>query len=132
MGISKDAIRQRVRRGTLQADKGEDGRVYVYLDATADATPYTDQPSSDTTALISELREQVSYLRGLLEQANERDRENRRLLAAALERMPPQIEGPPDERERPETAPEDVDRVEVPPTPERPAERPWWRRMFGG
>jgi hypothetical protein len=29
-----------------------------------------------------------------LEAANERDRENRRLLAAALERIPPQLEAP--------------------------------------
>jgi DNA-binding Lrp family transcriptional regulator len=35
LGISKDAVRQRIRRGTLRSDKGEDGRVYVYLDPTA-------------------------------------------------------------------------------------------------
>jgi DNA-directed RNA polymerase specialized sigma24 family protein len=33
LGISKDAVRQRIRRGTLRSGKGEDGRVYVYLDA---------------------------------------------------------------------------------------------------
>jgi hypothetical protein len=33
LGISKNAVRQRIRRGTLRSEKGEDGRVYVYLDA---------------------------------------------------------------------------------------------------
>jgi hypothetical protein len=36
----------------------------------------------------------------------ERDRENRRLLAAALERIPPQLEAPPEPSESPETATE--------------------------
>ncbi len=35
LGISKDAVRKRVGRGTLRSDAGEDGRRYVYLDAGA-------------------------------------------------------------------------------------------------
>jgi hypothetical protein len=42
LGTSKDAIRMRVRRGSLRSEKGEDGRVYVFVepdrDRAADAT----------------------------------------------------------------------------------------------
>lgn len=30
-GLSEQAVRKRVRRGTLDSEKGPDGRVYVYL-----------------------------------------------------------------------------------------------------
>jgi excisionase family DNA binding protein len=29
LGVSKDAVRMRVKRGTLRSEKGGDGRVYV-------------------------------------------------------------------------------------------------------
>ncbi len=32
LGISEGAVRKRVTRGTLEHDKEESGRVYVYLD----------------------------------------------------------------------------------------------------
>jgi hypothetical protein len=39
LGISKEAVRKRVQRGTLPSDVGEDGRRYVYLDAVGDDGP---------------------------------------------------------------------------------------------
>jgi excisionase family DNA binding protein len=33
LGISEGAVRKRVTRKTLQHEKDDDGRVYVYLDA---------------------------------------------------------------------------------------------------
>jgi hypothetical protein len=36
LGISEGAVRKRVARDSLDNDKGEDGRVYVYLDAGVD------------------------------------------------------------------------------------------------
>src|SRR5919112_215242 len=33
LGVSKEAIRKRVVRGTLRSELGEDGRRYVYLEA---------------------------------------------------------------------------------------------------
>jgi hypothetical protein len=60
--------------------------------------------------------------------------EARRLLAAALERIPA-IEAPSEERERRETPdhePESTDSRTEQAEPQRSAERSWWRRMFGG
>jgi hypothetical protein len=58
LGVSEGAVRKRVTRGTLQYDKAEDGRVYVYLDAGVDGGV---DPNS--SALISQLRDEVAYLR---------------------------------------------------------------------
>ncbi len=148
LGISKGAVRQRVRRGTLRSDKGEDGRVYVYVDPTADAVsgPSVGDPRD---ALIAELQDRVRSL----EDAN---RENRRIIAGLVQRVPA-IEAPQEPRESPESpgpsdtptpAPEEAQEAAEPPRDrtnrlqqelletrqllEDERSRPWWRRMFGG
>jgi hypothetical protein len=137
LGMSKDALRQRVRRGTIPAEKGEDGRVYVYLDASADAT-VNGQPGHVITpddALNAELRARVESLERQLEQANERDRENRRIIAALTQRIP-EIEAPSERSGAP--VPPDAPGPSDTPTAasgerQEAAERvSWWRRMFGG
>jgi hypothetical protein len=65
MGISAEAVRQRIKRGTLTTEKDASGTVY----------------SEERTA----------------------NRENRRLLAAALERIPAIEEAPSEPRDAPET-----------------------------
>jgi hypothetical protein len=79
----------RISRGTPRSEKHE-GHLYVLFDddLKGDVSP------SESSALISDLRERTASLERPLEAANERDRENRRLLAAALERIPPQLEAP--------------------------------------
>jgi hypothetical protein len=100
LGITPDALRQRIRRGQYHSTK-EDGRVYVYLNL--DRTETEHDVQAEPTPLISALEDRVASLERQLEQATERDRENRRLLAAALERIPPQLEAP---AEPPETVEE--------------------------
>jgi len=75
---------------------------------------------------IESLERQQELLERQLEQANERDRENRRLLAAALERIPPQLVAP----ERPPEATKTDAETEESPAPVQ--REPWWRRWFGG
>jgi hypothetical protein len=88
---------------------------------TADQSRTTiDQPNDRTDVLIAELQDRVRSL----EEAN---RENRRLLAAALERIPA-LEPP----ESPETDAAPRPGTQAPPEPQPAAEtRPWWRRWFG-
>jgi vacuolar-type H+-ATPase subunit I/STV1 len=66
LGVSEGAVRKRVTRGTLQHEKEEDGRVYVYLDAGdrrgVDAGE-DEGVDPDNNALISQLRDEVAYLR---------------------------------------------------------------------
>lgn len=62
LGVSEGAVRKRVARGTLEHDKEDDGRVYVYLpDGVDDVQDEGVDPNS--SALISHLEEEISYLR---------------------------------------------------------------------
>src|ERR671911_1690536 len=66
LGVSEGAVRKRVTRGTLQHEKEDDGRVYVYLDA-GDRRGVDDGQDAgvdpNNSALISQLRDEVAYLR---------------------------------------------------------------------
>jgi hypothetical protein len=148
LGVSKDAVRMRVKRGTLRSEKGEDGRVYVWVNVNPGADPSTVHPQEEVEAwreLIEELRDRVQSL----EEAN---RENRRIIAALTSRIP-EIEAPatPEQPGAPETTAVEPLRAEQPRPggeeaqngsgrPQDTAEfavrgsslaRPWWRRVFG-
>jgi hypothetical protein len=96
LGVSKDAVRIRVKRGTLRSETGEDGRVYVWVNVTPEGDQNTVHPGLQVEArrqLIDELRDRVRSL----EEAN---RENRRIIAALTQRIPelePPAQGTPQE-----------------------------------
>jgi hypothetical protein len=136
LGISPEAVRNRLSRGTLKSVK-EGGTVYVLLET--DRTRHTgdipiDRPGDTPQPLVEEMRGRIESLERQLEQANERDRENRRIIAALTSRIPA-IEAPSDERgsdptgtAEPEGASPRSDTGEA----QEDARRPWWRRVFGG
>ena len=138
LGISKDAVRQRVRRGTLESDKGEDGRVYVYLDASVDDVQ-ADAPEQERGHdLVDELRDRVSYLERQVEEEREARRRADTLLAQLMQRIP-ELEAPaespsdtPGSPETPEPEPEGAQpRPDAPGRQEGAQRRPWWRRIIG-
>jgi excisionase family DNA binding protein len=124
LGISVEAVRKRIERGQLGHER-VDGRVYVYLDG--DQTESGPDVEVESTALISEKNARIELLERQLTEANERDRENRRIIAALTQRIP-QLEAPAEPRESPETATEQEEADARPQSGERV---PWWRRMFG-
>jgi excisionase family DNA binding protein len=140
LGLSKDAIRMRVRRGTLRSQKGGNGVVYVFrgdLDATTDATAYepTDEPEPQreveaSRELVDTLKEQVEDLRARLDRETEANRENRRIIAGLLERVPALESGSSEPRD-PSVPAEEGEPGATPteprPGPQAPASRPWWR-----
>ena len=134
LGLSKDGVRMRVRRGTLHSEKGEDGKRYVFVDATEDATA-TDEPQAaveGSRELVEALRAQVEDLRSRLDREQDANRENRRIIAALTARIP-EIEAPAEARESPLRAEESEPSptpTEARPTPETAASRPWWRRIL--
>jgi hypothetical protein len=137
LDISQGAVRNRLSRGTLRSVK-ESGTVYVLLsadmstDRERDITDTSrDMSQPDTTALTSELRDRLRYVEEQLEAERQAHAEARRLLMAALERIPPQLEAPSEASEAPETATPGEDRGTSPGPQERTAGRPWWRRIFG-
>ena len=136
-----DALRKRVQRGTVPHERDEYGRVWIMVDTdrtrqdTPGLWPDTDRSQSELDVLISEMRGRIEDLRAQLEAERQGHAESRRLLAAALERIPPQIEAPRDERESPTEAAADTESTESlssTPGPQERISRPWWRRMFGG
>jgi hypothetical protein len=132
LGISAEAVRGRIRRGTLPVER-ESGTVYVLLDhpsedrTTADQPRTTgDQPDDRTDLLIAELQDRVRSL----EEAN---RENRRIIAALTSRIPA-IEAPQEATETPERVEGEPARAEPRPATggaQEGAWRPWWRRVLG-
>ncbi len=121
LGISAEAVRARIKRGTLDTEREPDGTVYVRLDA--DRTRKDGDGTTDLTTaqalIMRRLENEVEFLRRELERKDH-------LLAAALERIPPALE-PPERRESPVTASESPAPDDVPPEQER---RSWWRRFF--
>jgi hypothetical protein len=142
LGISEAGVRKRVQRGQMPYDRDDTGRLWVYLAASATEGQKSrdrDRVSRDSHAaepLISQMQAQIDSLERQLEQANERDRENRRIIAALTSRIPELPAAPSSEpRESPEMA--DNEQQGRGPTrdaggPQEPTERrSWWREFFG-
>jgi hypothetical protein len=143
LGISPEAVRARIQRGTLQKEKGSDGTVYVrlnadqtrsYGDRTEDATR---GQSRDQTQLVDSLEEQISFLRAELVTRNEELRRKDHIIAALTERIP-ELPAPAwasqDPQEGPVAASGDPKRSAPPEEPQEPSEqrkRSWWREFFG-
>jgi hypothetical protein len=137
LGLSQDAIRKRVRRGTLAQDRGQDGLIHVYIPATEGVQDEskTGQDTGQDTAgdlYTRSLEDQVRFLRSELERKDA-------ILLRLAERVP-ELEAPPQsaqeaqdvvesasEGESRETAPEEPQAT----TSQGSAFRSWWRRLFG-
>jgi excisionase family DNA binding protein len=134
LGISGDAVRSRIKRGTLTTVR-EGGRVFVVLGATdrptAQAQP-THAPGEDR--LYQEMQERIRYLESQVEEEREARRRADTLLARLMDRLP-ELEAPPEPSGSPETAEEEIQRAEsrqATVESQEPVQRPWWRRVFGG
>jgi seryl-tRNA synthetase len=136
LGVTVDAVRGRIRRGKLEAEHDDMGTVYVWVEASPEdrrrPSATSQRLSDDQAGRIEDLREEVAYLREQLQQANERDRENRRIIAALTSRIPA-IEAPQEAQESPETAREEQKRSEPRPDTgeaQEAVQRPWWWRIW--
>lgn len=107
LDISEHAVRQRIRRGTLDAERDEEGRVYVYLSApsadlsgeqSAKASGGQSADGTVTQPGYAELLEEKDTRIADLQQQLEAEREARRradhIIAALTERIP-ELEAPP-------------------------------------
>src|SRR5215218_9464724 len=113
LGLTVDAVRSRIARNTIEHVR-ESGRVYVLLNSDEyrqGRDQYTDKGRDQVLDLTDELRDRLHYVEGQLEAERQAHAEARRLLAAALERIPA-IEAPSDERESPQTFEEEPERAE--------------------
>ena len=116
LGVKPQALRMRIKRGSIQGYKGDDGRLYALMDK-ATAAGVTAQASSQvgvqqtspngaregerepahapadngSRELIAQLRSEVAFLRGEVEVRRDAERELRVLIARLEERPTPAL-----------------------------------------
>jgi hypothetical protein len=138
LGISEAGVRKRVQRGQVPHERDETGRLWVYLETEGQKSRDRDNTSRDSHASepqISQMQTQIDSLERQLEQANERDRENRRIIAVLTSRIPELPAAFSEPRELPEIADDEQQgRGHIPDAggPQEGTERmSWWRKWFG-
>jgi len=125
LGISEDAVRMRVKRGKLQADKAN-GRLYVLLDTEPTPDPTGTDPVSE---LLGELRSRVSYLEGIIDTRDEEIRRRDVIISQLTQRIP-EIEPRSESSDENQNTPTSEHQNGSEGTQEN-VHRPWWRRVFG-
>ncbi len=143
LGISVAAVRQRIRRGTLESFKGEDGRWYVRIpivpNAVPDGVPDGVSPADDlTSALLDTLRSENAFLRGEMEVRNrelaDRTREVQELhvmLQTAQRLIPANVPTTSDAARADEQGSPRQHTPVAPGGVQREIRPSWWRRLFG-
>ena len=153
LGISEDAVRSRLRRGTLRRKTGGDGTVFVVLGTDRPASNQrptddrlTNQQNDRQTAgqpidghvdrrggsetyrdeLVEALRDEVAHLRDQLDRERDASAELRRIVAGLVQRVP-ELEAAPEPRNAPKTVSEGTANSYVLSEPERGS---WLRRLL--
>jgi hypothetical protein len=145
LGISSDAVRKRIVRGTLRSVKGDDGSVRVWLDGVdkwLDADQPGNYPPGWTEAghglddLIDAKDEALRDLRDQLEHMR-RDSERKDAIImqmaqanSALAARVPELEAASGQREAPETSSEEADKGNIPQYQDEPQRRSWLYRLL--
>jgi hypothetical protein len=124
LGLTVEAVRSRIKRGTLAKEKDPDGTVYVVLEDGAhdQARPGSDQANDRATAqplIVPRLENEVEWLR--------REVERKDTIIMSLSQSIAALEAPSEPRESSETQGSPAEGGEVP----EEERRPWWRRWFG-
>src|SRR5215210_9146212 len=137
LGISTDAVRKRISRGSLRSDR-ENGHVRVWLDV--GKTEAGREAQVDGEALVEVLQDHITDLRVQLEAEREARRRADTIIAqltqanTALAARVPELEAAESYEETAEGAAEEPERAEPhsdAPGAQESVRRSWWRRMFG-
>lgn len=140
LGVSRDAVYKRVRRGSIPSETGEDGLLYVYVEPSIEESTEPSSGSAHLERLLTAQEREIEYLREQLAAERESRRRADHIIAALTERIP-ELEAPPatpQEAESVSGSPGGVEDREPPSWPETETSqgsgeprRPWWRRLFG-
>src|SRR5215217_4180256 len=124
LGVTPDAVRQRIRRDTIEWERTEEGRYYVYL------SPDDTKPDTVQDALVDRLKDENEWLRREVERKDT-------IIMSLTQRIPelePSVASEP--RESPVSASEEPYNTHAPPVPDTQVsvaqnKRSWWRAFFG-
>ncbi len=140
LGVKEPAIRKRIERGTLEKERAEDGRVYVYIheppteerDEGHDIGRDASYPAG-YDSLISSQQQQIEFLQRELDNRTEEIR-RRDVIISQLTQCIPELEPasePSDMRHSANTIQETPVYQESSNSPQEGPQRPWWQRVFG-
>jgi hypothetical protein len=134
LGVTRDAIHKRINRGSIEHEKGEDGRFYVYVDtSTSELDTSTDESKDKSKVetlerLLENQQDRISFLERELERRGDETERLHQIVAgltratAELSARLPELEAPSEPPGSPEIVTE---------KPQEPVERrSWWQRMF--
>jgi hypothetical protein len=129
LGVTEGALRQRIHRGTIEHDKDDDGRVYVYITPDDMASNTVNDSVSD--ALLDEMRDRIRFLEQELADRKDEARRKDSIIMSLTQRVP-ELEAVTEQRESTVPATDDNSKGTA---PEEPAAaetgKSWWRRVFG-
>ena len=129
LGVTRDAIHKRIRRGTIEYEKGEDGRFYVYVDTSTSRVDQSAYESKDESKvevlerLIEGQQDRIAFLERELERRGDETVRLHQIVAgltqanAQLAARVPELEAPQEAAEAPEPAEDEPERAE--PRPDR-------------
>ncbi len=139
LGLTQAAVRKRIKRGTLRADKGPDGTWTVWLTGEEPAKPASPDGLGDGTPnrdLVSALRDEVSFLRDelrrkdvIISQFAGSMTEVRELVASVPMTTVNALREQQDVSPPPTVEREGGLSLDRQPTPGRSG-MPWWQRLF--
>ena len=155
LGVTRDAIHKRIKRGSVEYEKGEDGRFYVYVDTSTPGLDESLDKFKDKSKvevlerLIEGQQDRIEFLERELERRGDETTRLHQIVGgltqanARLAARVPELEAPasPEARESPEgpgpteetPSPVPGDARAAAGRPEKGGERrPWWRRVLGG
>ena len=128
--MTVDAVRGRVKRGTLASTKSEDGSVYVLLEEVigGDQSKGESQLSyaqpHDQPQLVERMASEIEFLRSELQRKDA-------ILLSMTEGLKA-LEAPSEARETTVSSSEEPIKSTTPPEQQEPSQRrSWWRAFFG-
>jgi hypothetical protein len=123
LGITQDAVRKRIARGTIRHGKDHEGHIFVYLD-TFESESKTVQDAEQDKYTRS-LEDQIDFLR--------RELERKDTIIMSLTQRIPELEASPETREGHVMASEEADESTAPQEQQEPSQRrSWLYRFFYG
>jgi DNA-binding transcriptional MerR regulator len=126
--VTQEAIRARIRRGTIEHDKDESGKTYVYL--TEDEAHNQQKDNTVVNGVVNDyitsLKSEIESLKADREVWQEEAKRKDAIIMALTNRIP-ELEAPSEATESRESSTDKESRGVVPPEPEK---RSWWRRLF--
>jgi len=146
LASTSEAIRKRAKRGTIPSETGDDGMLYVWVDGMGDEGSHQVDgrvdgrvdggggrvedhlPAYYQDLLLDRMGAEIDHLREQLKEEREANRENRRIIAGLVQRVP-ELEAAPEPPRSPETVSEESGEGEGSPGQEKRSS--WWQRLFG-